>query len=372
MLASTTKLSGRSPIGFREGAGNMEPHYSTGQRLEPGFISATSDEVDLAARLAAEAFEVYRRVSGRDRGAFLRTIASKIEVIAGEIVERAGQETALPAGCLQAEAARTCNQLRVFAQVAEDWSWFNARIDRERHRQPTPRPDIRSMLHPPGPAVVFGASNFPLAFSVAGGDTASALAGLNTVIVKARAAHPRTSELVGRAAQQAVRECGLPEGVFSVFFESGPQIRTALMKHPLVKEGFTGSRVAGRILMDVAAARPEPIPFPAEMSSTNAVFISPGALRERGESIAETATTHGTEQDLHDFDDLILILESKWAPRVQPLPHRSRSVPRHRCTADPIPRPRMAPRRLSAGMRSSGSRACSATRDFPTAPCPKN
>jgi len=292
MLASSVKLTGRSLIGFREGTGGGEPHYATnpitGERLEPAFIPATSEEVDLAARLAAEAFEVYRRVPGRDRGAFLRTIATKIEAITSDIVERAGQETALPAGRLQAETARTCNQLRLFAQVAEEGSWANARIDRaEPDRKPTPKPDIRSMLHPLGPVVVFGASNFPLAFSVAGGDTASALAGGNTVIVKAHAAHPGTSELVGRAVQEAVRECGLPEGVFSVLFGSGSQIGTALMKHPLVKAGgFTGSRAAGRTLMDVAASRPEPIPFYAEMSSTNPVFILPGALRERAENIA--------------------------------------------------------------------------------------
>jgi len=292
MLASTTKLIGRSLIGFREGAGSGDPSYATnpvtGQRLEPGFIPASSEEVDLAARLSAEAFDVYRRLPGRARGAFLRKIAANIEAIASEIVERAGQETALPAGRLQAETARTCNQLRLFARVAEEGSWVNARIDRaEPDRKPAPKPDIRSMLQPLGPVVVFGASNFPLAFSFAGGDTASALAGGNTVIVKAHAAHPGTSELVGRAVQEAVRECGLPEGVFSLLFGRGSQIGTALMKHPRVRAGgFTGSRAAGRTLMDVAAARPEPIPFYAEMSSTNPVFILPNALREQGEQIA--------------------------------------------------------------------------------------
>lgn len=292
MLASLTKLSGRSLIGSRQGAGVGEPHYATdpttGQSLEPGFIPTTADEVELAVRLASEAFPVYRRVSGRERAAFLRKIAAKIESIAGDIVERAGQETALPPARLKSETARTCAQLRLFAQVAEEGSWVNARIDpAEPDRKPMPKPDIRSMLHPLGPVVVFGASNFPLAFSVAGGDTASALAGGNTVIVKAHAAHPGTSELVGRALQDAVRECALPEGVFSLLFGSGAQVGTALIKHPLVRAGgFTGSRTVGRILMDVAAARPEPIPFYAEMSSTNPVFILPGALRERAETIA--------------------------------------------------------------------------------------
>ena len=275
------KLAGRSLIGFRQGNGSGEPLYAsdptTGQHLQPGFIAATPEEVDLAVRLASSAFDIYSRTSGRDRAQFLRTIATKIESIAADIIARAGQETALPPARLQGETARTCAQLRLFAQVAEEGSWVAARIDRaDPDRKPAPRPDIRSMLRPLGPVVVFGASNFPLAFSVAGGDTASALAGGNPVIVKAHAAHPGTSELVGQMVREAVRECGMPEGVFSLLFGSGAQIGTALMKHPLVKAGgFTGSRAAGRVLMDVAAARPEPIPFYAEMSSTNPVFILP-------------------------------------------------------------------------------------------------
>ena len=287
-----TTLSGRSLIGLRQGGGLGPELYATDpgteQRLQPAFIPATAEEVELTVRLAAEAFDVYRHVSGRDRGAFLRKIAEKIEAKAGEVVERAMQETALAQARLQAETARTCGQLRLFAQVAEEGSWVNARIDHaDPDRKPAPKPDIRSMLRPLGPVVVFGASNFPLAFSVAGGDTASALAAGNTVIVKAHAAHPGTSELVGRAVQESVRDCGLPEGVFSMLFGSGSQIGTALMKHPLVRAGgFTGSRAAGRTLMDLAAARPEPIPFYAEMSSTNPVFILPRALRDQAENLA--------------------------------------------------------------------------------------
>ncbi len=285
-------LSGKSIIGFREGEGTAESLYATnprnGQRLQPGFAPATSEEIGLAVRLASEVFPDYSRISGRERGEFLRRIAAKIESIAPELVDRAGQETALPQARLQGETARTCGQLRLFAEVAEEGSWVSARIDHaDPDRKPVPKPDLRSVLRPLGPVVVFGASNFPLAFSVAGGDTASALAGGNPVIVKAHAAHPGTGELVGRAIQASVRECGLPEGVFSLLFGHGAQVGTALMKHPLVKAGgFTGSRTAGRVLMDIAAARPEPIPFYAEMSSTNPVFILPGALRERGETIA--------------------------------------------------------------------------------------
>jgi NADP-dependent aldehyde dehydrogenase len=286
------KLSGRSFIAFREASGTGEALFATnpvtGKSLEPAFISATPDEVKLAVELAAQAFEVYQRVPGRERGAFLRKIAAKIESIAGDVIDRAGQETALPQARLQGETARTCAQLRMFAQVVEEGSWVQARIDRaDPDRKPAPKPDLRSMLRPLGPVVVFGASNFPLAFSVAGGDTASALAAGNPVVFKAHPAHPGTSELVGRAIQESVRECDLPEGMFSLLFDSGNCVATELLQHPLVKAGgFTGSRAAGRILMDMAASRPEPIPFYAEMSSTNPVFILPGALRERAETIA--------------------------------------------------------------------------------------
>jgi len=292
MLGFMAKLSGRSLIGFREGAGMGQAMYAvdpvTGQRLQPGFIPATTEEVELAVHLAAQAFDVCQRVSGRDRGALLRKIAEKIESIAGDVIERAAQETALPQARLQAETGRTCAQLRMFAQVAEEGSWVQARIDPANpYRKPVPKPDIRSILRPLGPVVVFGASNFPLAFSVAGGDTASALAAGNTVIFKAHPAHPGTSELVGRAIQQSVREYDLPEGIFSLLLDAGTPVGTQLLKHPLVKAGgFTGSRAAGRSLMDLAASRTEPIPFYAEMSSTNPVFILPGALRERTETIA--------------------------------------------------------------------------------------
>ncbi|HKI24890.1 MAG TPA: aldehyde dehydrogenase (NADP(+)) [Candidatus Sulfotelmatobacter sp.] len=287
-----TNVSGRSIVGFGEGHGSGEPFYATdpttGQPLSPGFIPATSAEVDQAVQLASESFATFSHLPGKHRGAFLRRIAERIESIAADIVERAQKETALPQARLQGETARTCAQLRLFADVAEEGSWVAARINHaEPERKPAPKQDVRSMLRPLGPVVVFGASNFPLAFSVAGGDTASALASGNPVIVKAHAAHPGTSELVGQMVRDGVRECGLPEGVFSLLFGSGAQIGTALMKHPLVKAGgFTGSRAAGRLLMDIAAARPEPIPIYAEMSSTNPVFILPGALRERGESIA--------------------------------------------------------------------------------------
>jgi len=284
-------LTGRSIIGSRAGAEASERFYGVnpvdGQRLQPGFSPATAAEVDLSAQLASEAFAVYGRTAPQTRAAFLRAIATNLESIAEDLIERAHSETALPKPRLQGETARTCHQLCLFAQVVEEGSWVGARIDRADHgRKPAPKPDIRSMLRPLGPVVVFGASNFPLAFSVAGGDTASALAAGNPVIVKAHPAHPGTSELVGQAIRASVRSCNLPEGVFSLFFDGGTQVGGVLVTHPLVKAvGFTGSRRAGRALMDVAASRPEPIPFFGEMSSTNPVFVLPGALQERGESI---------------------------------------------------------------------------------------
>jgi 2,5-dioxopentanoate dehydrogenase len=286
------KLSGRSIIGFQPGAGSKEVFHAinatTGEQMEPGFMAATPDEVERAAQLGHDAFPKFSQTSGRDRATLLRKIAANIEAISAELIERAEQETALPKARLQGETARTCGQLRLFAHLIEEGSWVGARLDRpDPDRKPLPKPDLRSMLRSLGPVVVFGASNFPLAFSVAGGDTASALAAGNPVIVKAHSAHPGTGELVGQAVLKAVRESNLPEGVFSLLFGGGSQIGAALMKHPLIKAGgFTGSRKAGRILMDIAAARPEPIPFYAEMSSTNPVFILPGALRERGDAIA--------------------------------------------------------------------------------------
>lgn len=292
------KLVGRSIIGFREGStagAKFRAHNPVkGETLEPDFYSASAEEVDQAASLANEAFATYRNTSGAEKAKFLRAIAGNIEKIADQIVERGTLETALPKARLQGETARTCHQLRLFAQLVEEGSWLMARIDRpDADRKPLPKPDVRSMLRPLGPVVVFGASNFPLAFSVAGGDTASALAAGCPVIVKGHSAHPGTGELVGQAVREAVRSCNMPEGVFSLLFGGGNEIGTALMKHPYVKAGgFTGSRHAGKLLMNVAASRPEPIPFYAEMSSTNPVFILPGALRQNAEKIA--AGLHGS------------------------------------------------------------------------------
>lgn len=292
------QLQGLSLLGSRLASGGDQVFHAVnpadGKQLPPAYHSATREELEDAARLAAEAFPVYSHLSGKARAAFLRSIATNIQAIAEPLVARAMLETGLPAGRLQGETARTCNQLRLFADLVEEGSWVGARIDPALpERKPLPRPDIRSMLRPLGPVAVFAASNFPIAFSVAGGDTASALAAGNPVIVKAHAAHPGASELVGQAVRAALTKQGLPEGVFSLLFDAGFEIGTALVKHPVIKAvGFTGSRSGGRALMAAAASRPEPIPVYAEMSSANPVFILPGAMRERGEQIA--AGLHGS------------------------------------------------------------------------------
>ena len=286
------EVQGLSLLGSRSASGRGEPFQAVnpadGKKLPPTFYSATREDLESAARLAADAFSVYSRVPGKEKAAFLRSIARHIEAIAEPLVSRAMLETALPAGRLQGETARTCNQLRLFADLVEEGSWVMARVDpAQPERKPLPRPDVRSMLRPLGPVAVFAASNFPIAFSVAGGDTASALAAGNPVIVKAHAAHPGTSELVGRAVREAVREHPLPEGVFSLLFDAGFGIGTELVKHPAIKAvGFTGSRAGGDVLRKAAASRAEPIPVFAEMGSVNPVFILPGALRERPDQIA--------------------------------------------------------------------------------------
>jgi len=287
-----TELQGTSIIGFERGVTGLEPFQAvnpvTGAKLAPAYYTVTPSEIERAAFLAHDAFETYRHTRGKTKGLFLRKIAENIETLGEPLVRRATEETALTAARISAEIFRTCYQLRLFAEMVEEGSWVDARIDlSDPLRQPSPKPDIRSMLRPLGPVVVFCASNFPLAFSVAGGDTASALAGGNPVIVKAHHAHPGTAELVGLAISDAVRHCELPAGLFSLLFGAGSKVGPQLMDQQAIRAGgFTGSRAGGQALMKMAAAGPDPIPFYAEMSSVNPVFILPDALREREEQIA--------------------------------------------------------------------------------------
>lgn len=285
-------LSGTSFIGYSRGneTGDTFTAFdpTTGSAVDPAFHSATADELEAAAKLAESARIPYGGIEGRQRAVFLRTIADNIEALGETLLERATLETSLPNARFVGERARTCGQLRMFADLLDEGSWVDARIDHAiPDRQPVPKPDVRSMLRPIGPVAVFCASNFPFAYSVAGGDTASALAAGCPVIVIAHTAHPGTAEYVGQAIVDAARHCGMPEGVFSLLFARGHDIGQALVKHAAIKAvGFTGSRKGGRALMEIAAARPEPIPVYTEMSSVNPTFILPGAAAARHEELA--------------------------------------------------------------------------------------
>lgn len=286
------ELIGTSIIGFRRSTHQGETLHgfnpAIGERLMPAFYSASKTEVDQAASLAMQAFANYSHATGHEKADFLRKIAENIEALGETLITRASQETGLPPARIQSETVRTCNQLRLFAELIEEGSWVDARIDRgDPHRQPVPKPEVRSMLRPLGPVAVFGSSNFPIAFSVAGGDTASALAAGNPVIVKAHPAHPGTSELTGLSIRDAAHDCKLPEGIFSLLYDAGYEVGTELIKNPNVRAvGFTGSRSGGLALMAAAQSRPDPIPFYAEMSSINPVFILPTALRKDMDQIA--------------------------------------------------------------------------------------
>lgn len=284
-------LTGSMLIGGSAVHGNGGVHHATdpatGNPLEPAYGMGTQSDVERACALAWEAFDLYRETTLEQRSEFLRTCADEIESLGDTLIERAMLETGLPRARLEGERARTTGQLRLFADVVREGSWLEARIDPALPaRTPMPRSDLRQRHIALGPVAVFGASNFPLAFSVAGGDTASALAAGCPVVVKAHNAHPGTSELVGTAMQRAVQGSGLPSGTFSMLFGTGREVGTALVADRRIKAvGFTGSRSGGTALMKVAAARTEPIPVYAEMSSINPVYLLPHALKTRAEAL---------------------------------------------------------------------------------------
>jgi alpha-ketoglutaric semialdehyde dehydrogenase len=259
------------------------------------FEEASAAHVRDALEMADRAFADYRSIPADARAAFLDRIADEIDGN-GDLIDAAHVETSLPRERLVAERGRTVGQLRMFAGVVREGSWVDARIDRAMpDRKPLPKPDIRRMLIPIGPVAVFGASNFPLAFSVAGGDTASALAAGCPVVVKGHPAHPATSELAARAIVNAVTSTGMPRGVFSLLQSTRNDIAVALVQHARTKAvGFTGSLRAGRALFDAAASRPDPIPVYAEMGSVNPVFLLPGALAERADAIAAGLVSSAT------------------------------------------------------------------------------
>ncbi|QEM82416.1 aldehyde dehydrogenase (NADP(+)) [Halomonas binhaiensis] len=287
------QLEGKQLIGADAVLASGRPIHginpATGETLEPGYPGGSQAEVERACELAWQAFDAYRETGLEERATFLESVADEIEAIGDALIERAMAESGLPRARLEGERGRTCGQLRLFARVVRDGEWLDVRVDPALpERQPMPRVDLRQRHIGLGPVTVFGASNFPLAFSVAGGDTASALAAGCPVVVKAHSAHPGTSELVGRAVQRAVAKCGLPEGVFSLLFGSGREVGQALVADPRIKAvGFTGSRSGGTALMKTAQNRPEPIPVYAEMSSINPVFLLPEALKARGAELGE-------------------------------------------------------------------------------------
>jgi acyl-CoA reductase-like NAD-dependent aldehyde dehydrogenase len=292
-------------IGFERSGEGDEIFYSYDPvkqtNNEYRFYKATPYEVNQAVEKAAAAFNLYRKKSGVEKANFLSTIAEELLNTGDELVTVCSNETGLPVARIEGERIRTVNQLKMFAALLTEGSWVDARIDTALpDRKPVPKPDLRFIQIPLGPVAVFGASNFPLAFSVAGGDTVSALAAGCTVVVKAHPAHPATSAIVGKLIEKAARKTDMPDGVFSLLFDNGIDAGVQLVKHPLVKAvGFTGSFKAGKALYDLAVSRQEPIPVYAEMGSTNPVFILPEAMKKRGQEIAaaySAAVTLGVGQ----------------------------------------------------------------------------
>ncbi|RJX73447.1 aldehyde dehydrogenase (NADP(+)) [Pseudomonas sp. LS-2] len=287
------QILGETIIGQRAVAGQGGQVYAlaaaTGEQLTPVFGASTLDDVNAACELAEASFDSYRQLSDEKRATFLDAIAQGLLDLGDVLIERVHIESGLPKPRLEGERMRTVNQLKLFASLLRGGRWHGAVVDTAMpDRQPLPRADLRLRRIGLGPVAVFGASNFPLAFSVAGGDTASALAAGCPVIVKAHPAHLGTSELVARVIQKAARETGMPDGVFSMLIDKDISVGQALVSHPLISAvGFTGSRRGGLALVAAAQARPVPIPVYAEMSSINPVFLLPAALSARGDSIAK-------------------------------------------------------------------------------------
>ncbi|POF44005.1 aldehyde dehydrogenase (NADP(+)) [Pseudomonas laurylsulfativorans] len=275
--------------GQRSAAGSVKLQSvdaTTGEALPHDFSQATVQEVDAAACAAAAAYPVYRSLSAERRAQFLDAIADELDALSDDFVAVVYRETALPAGRIQGERGRTSGQMRLFAKVLRRGDFYGARIDRALpERQPLPRPDLRQYRIGLGPVAVFGASNFPLAFSTAGGDTASALAAGCPVVFKAHSGHMATAEQVADAIIRAAEKTAMPAGVFNMIYGGG--VGAALVKHPAIQAvGFTGSLKGGRALCDMAAARAQPIPVFAEMSSINPVIVLPQALQARADTVA--------------------------------------------------------------------------------------
>lgn len=270
--------------GVKSGKGQellQSTNPTTQTPLSEKYTIATTTELNTAVELAYDAWQVYKNVSGKEKAIFLHTIALEIEALGDTLLDRAMAESGLTEGRLKGERARTCNQLRLFAALVEEGSWVNATIDKVESQT-----DIRKMSVALGPVAVFTASNFPLAFSTAGGDTASALAAGCPVIVKAHPSHLGTNAMVAEAITSAARQCNLPKGIFSSL-QGSIETGQKLVQHPFVKAvGFTGSYTGGKVLFDIANRRPEPIPVYAEMGSNNPIFILEGKLKSESEALA--------------------------------------------------------------------------------------
>lgn len=286
-------LTGHHFIAGREAAphGHLFHAFNpaSSAQLEPAYGDATHAEADEALRAADAAFDALRLATPETRAELLDAIADEITALGDALLERAHAECGLPMARLTGERGRAIGQCKLFASLIREGSWADARVDHAiPDRQPLPKPDVRRVMMPIGPVVVFGASNFPFAIGVIGTDTVCALAAGCPVVVKGHPAHPGTCEMLGRAVLNALHKVGLPAGCFSLLHGKGNDIGTTLVKHPITQAvGFTGSLRGGRALMDVAAARPHPIPVYAEMGSVNPVFVLPGALKERASKIAE-------------------------------------------------------------------------------------
>ena len=274
----------------------MDP--STNEVLPGKFSNANNDEINFAVDQASEAFEISKNLSGAEKANFLNTIADEIMNLGDQLISRCCAESGLPEIRIKGERGRTIAQLQMFANLVNDGSWVEATIERAMpNRDPIPKPDIRRTLIPLGPVVVFAASNFPLAFSVAGGDTASALAAGNPVIVKAHRSHPGTSSLIASAIVNAAKKAGMPDGIFSLLHGEGSIVGQGLIKHSKVKAGaFTGSQKAGMLLYELANQRKEPIPFFAEMGSVNPVLLLPSGLNSTTAKMLSESITMGVGQ----------------------------------------------------------------------------
>ncbi|WP_378179082.1 aldehyde dehydrogenase (NADP(+)) [Aquimarina sp. SS2-1] len=298
-------ITGKSYIGNQLSSEGTKTYKTFNPKLNiennTVFYEATAAEINKAVSLASDAFESFKKISGVKKAAFLNAIADEILALDQTLIEAYITETGLPEGRAKGERGRTIGQLRMFAELVAEGSWVEATIDTaDLQREPIPKQDLRKMMIPLGPVVVFGASNFPLAFSTAGGDTTSALAAGCPVIVKSHPMHSGTGELVASAIIKAAQKTGMPNGVFSNLNSAGIEVGVQLVKHPKIKAvGFTGSIQGGRALFDLASQRPNPIPVFAEMGSINPVVLLPKATVSKGEGLAKTyaqSITLGTGQ----------------------------------------------------------------------------